>query len=56
MVPKPFARVVYAIGAPLTVPPGTPVDGLEEFRRAMEDATNSLMEQSKAVLAQRGSH
>ena len=55
MVPKPFARIVYAIGAPLTVPPGTPVDALEEFRRRMEDATNSLMEQSKQVLAQYGS-
>lgn len=55
MVPKPFARVVYAIGTPLTVPADTPVDALEEFRRRMEDATNSLMEQSKEVLAQRGS-
>ena len=55
MVPKPFARVVYAIGTPLTVPADTPVDALEEFRRRMEDATNSLTEQSKEVLAQRGS-
>ena len=55
MVPKPFARVVYAIGAPLTVPADTPVDALEDFRCRMEDATNSLMEQSKQVLAQRGS-
>ena len=55
MVPKPFARIVYAIGSPLTVPADTPIDALEEFRGRMEDATNSLMEQSKEVLAQRGS-
>ena len=56
MIPKPFARVVYAIGAPIIVPPDTPVDALEAFRRRMEDATNSLIKQSKEALDQRGTH
>jgi lysophospholipid acyltransferase (LPLAT)-like uncharacterized protein len=55
MVPKPFARVVYAIGEPLRVPPGTPVNAIEEYRQRMQDATNSLVLESKQVLAQRGS-
>jgi lysophospholipid acyltransferase (LPLAT)-like uncharacterized protein len=54
MIPKPFARIVYAIGNPLTVPPDTPLDQIEEYRQRMEDATNSLMRESKEVLAQRG--
>lgn len=56
MIPKPFARVVYAIGEPIKVPPDTPVNAIEEFRVRMEDATNSLMQQSNEVLARRGSH
>lgn len=54
MIPKPFARIVYAIGEPLTVPSDTPLDVIEDYRRRMEDATNSLIEQSKEILAQRG--
>ena len=55
MVPKPFARVVYAIGDPIMVPPDTPLAAIEEYRQRMEDATNSLLLESKEVLAQRGS-
>ena len=55
MIPKPFARVVYAIGEPLSIPPGTPVNAIEEYRQRMEDATNALISQSKDVLARRGS-
>lgn len=55
MIPKPFARIVYAIGEPIIVPPDTPVDAIEEYRQRMENATNSLIEQSKEILAQRRS-
>lgn len=55
MIPKPFARVVYAIGEPVSIPPGTPVNEIEEYRQRMEDATNALISQSKEVLARRGS-
>jgi lysophospholipid acyltransferase (LPLAT)-like uncharacterized protein len=51
MIPKPFARVVYAIGEPLTVPSDTPINAIEEYRQRMEDATNALVQQSKDVLA-----
>ena len=54
MIPKPFARVVYAIGEPLAVPRDTPLDGIEEYRQRIEDATNSLVRQSKEVLAHGG--
>jgi lysophospholipid acyltransferase (LPLAT)-like uncharacterized protein len=55
MIPKPFARVVYAIGKPLEVPPDTPINAIEEYRQRMEDATNSLVQQSEEVLARDGS-
>lgn len=56
LIPKPFSRVVYAIGEPITVPSDTPINAIEEFRVRMEDATNSLVRQSEQVLAQRGRH
>jgi len=56
MIPKLFARVVYAIGEPITVPPDTPVSDLEEFRLRMEHATNALVQQSKQVLQERETH
>ncbi len=56
MIPKPFARIVYAIGDPITVPPDSPVNGLEEFRVRMENATNSLMQRSNAALQEREAH
>ncbi|TDJ32152.1 MAG: DUF374 domain-containing protein [Gammaproteobacteria bacterium] len=56
MIPKPFARIVYAIGEPITVPSDTPVNAIEEFRIRMEDATNSLMQRSKEALARPGAN
>ena len=43
LVPKPFARVVIAIGEPHGVPRDTTVDDLEWHRIAMQDALMSLM-------------
>ena len=43
MVPKPFARVVIAIGEPHAIPRDTAVDGLERHRAEMEDNLMSLM-------------
>ena len=56
MIPKPFARIVYAIGEPITVPSDTPVNAIEAFRIRMEDATNSLMQRSKEALARPGAN
>ena len=54
MIPKPFARVAYAIGEPLTVPSDTPLDAIEGYRQQLEDATNLLVRQSKEILESRG--
>ena len=53
MIPKPFARVVLAVGEPITVPAGTAIGDLEEFRLRMQDATNSLVRESNEILQQR---
>ena len=50
MIPKPFARVVLAVGEPISVPRDTPMDKLEEYRLQMQYATNALMAESKQVL------
>ncbi len=50
MIPKPFARVVMAIGEPIEIPRGTPPNDLEEYRHAMENAVNSLTSVSKQEL------
>ncbi len=50
MIPKPFARVVYAIGEPIVVPRDAPMDKLENYRLQMQYATNALMAESKLLL------
>ncbi|MFT5500033.1 MAG: lysophospholipid acyltransferase (LPLAT)-like uncharacterized protein [Woeseiaceae bacterium] len=50
MIPKPFSRVVLAVGEPIVVPRGTPPDALEEYRMQMQYATNALMAESKLEL------
>ena len=52
MIPKPFARVVLAVGEPITVPRGAAMERLEEYRQQMQYATNALMQESKQVLEQ----
>jgi lysophospholipid acyltransferase (LPLAT)-like uncharacterized protein len=52
MIPKPFARVVLAVGQPVEVPRNTAMDGLEEYRLQMQYATNALMQESKQLLGQ----
>jgi lysophospholipid acyltransferase (LPLAT)-like uncharacterized protein len=49
-LPKPFARVVIAVGEPMPVPRSTPVSELEQHRKAIEDATNELLQRSKLAL------
>lgn len=53
LVPKPFARVVIAIGEPHFVPGDTAVDGLERHRVEMEDALMSLMTRCREAIDQR---
>jgi len=50
MVPKPFARIVIALGAPYPIPADTPLDRLESHRVAVQEAVMSLMADSTAIL------
>ena len=50
MIPKPFSRIVLAIGEPIAVPKTTPINEIEPYRVQMENATNSLARQSQELL------
>ena len=50
MVPKPFARIVIAIGEPIPVPREIALDGLEPVRANVQAAVMSLMEESEQSL------
>jgi hypothetical protein len=50
MVPKPFARIVIAIGEPIPVPREIALDGLEPVRANVQAAVMSLMEESEQAL------
>jgi len=52
MIPKPFARVVLAIGEPVSVPRNAGKEEMEIHRIRMEDATNALILESEALLTQ----
>jgi hypothetical protein len=54
MIPKPFARIVLAVGDPVDVPSDTPLDRIDEYRMRMQDAVNDLVEQSKQELVTDG--
>lgn len=50
MIPKPFSRIVLAIGEPYEVPRGVALDDLEAHRLAVQEAVMSLMRESNEVL------
>lgn len=50
MVPKPFARVVLAVGEPVPVPADMPLERIEEFRLEMQQSIMSLMAASEEAL------
>jgi hypothetical protein len=55
MVPKPFSRIVMAVGEPQQVPPGSSIDQMEQHRASMEAAILDLMRQAEQALASRAS-
>jgi len=50
MIPKPFARIVLAVGEPHVVTAGGSRNELEDHRKAMQDAVTSLMQRSEEAL------
>lgn len=50
MVPKPFARIVLAVGKPYPVLSDTPLDQLESHRVNVQEAVMSLMAESEKAL------
>ena len=50
MIPKPFARIVIAIGEPVAVPRSVALDDLEPIRLNVQQRVMSLMEESQQVL------
>ena len=52
MVPKPFSRIVLAVGEPYAIPADAPLDNLGPHRVAVQEAVMSLMRESEAALQQ----
>lgn len=50
MIPKPFARIVIAVGEPIPVPRTIALDDLEPVRANVQAAVMSLMEESEQAL------
>lgn len=50
MIPKPFARVVIAIGEPIEVPRGASKEEMEAIRVRMQSAIESLIQESEAAV------
>ncbi len=47
MIPKPFSRVVLAVGEPCTIPAGVALDAIEPHRLNVQEAVMSLMRESE---------
>ena len=54
MIPKPFARVVLAVGEPIEIPRGTSIEQMEDYRLQMQYAINALRKESEQVLEYKG--
>ena len=54
MIPKPFARVVLAIGEPIEIPRGTSIERMADYRLQMQYAINALRQESEQVLEYKG--
>ncbi len=49
MIPLPFSRMIKIVGEPLHVPPKLDADGLERYRKLLEDRLNGLYNEAWAV-------
>jgi len=50
ILPRPFSRIVIAIGAPVSVPPDTPLEELESIRLSMEQQLKALTDLAQSSL------
>ncbi len=50
MIPKPFARIVIAVGEPVDVPRGSSMEEMEAIRAKMQSAIEALIQASKAAV------
>ena len=50
MIPKPFARIVIAVGEPIDVPRGSSMAEMEAIRAKMQSAIGALIQASKAAV------
>lgn len=50
IIPKPFARIVITIGAPLTIPKGLMVEDLEPYRMQMQTTLRELSEHASNLV------
>lgn len=50
MIPKPFARIVIAVGEPIEVPRGASKDEIEAIRRKVQSAIEAQIQLSKAAV------
>ena len=50
MIPKPFSRVVVAVGEPIEVPRSASMEEIEAVRDRMQSAIEALIQESKAAL------
>lgn len=53
-VPKPFSRIDYFFGEPITVPPGLRAEGVEEYRLLLERRLNELYREAWAQYNRNG--
>ena len=51
LIPKPFAKVVIAVGEPIEVPKSTPTTELEGIRDIVQAAMDELLEEAQARVA-----
>ncbi len=54
MIPKPFARIVLAVGEPIEVPRRLPMADLEKVRDEMQAAMDSLLSRAERQLSRGG--
>ncbi len=52
MIPKPFARTIFAVGQPVEVPPRASMEELEAIRSTMQERIEALIQESKRAVVE----